>query len=282
MDIAAPQPASTRSWPSGPGCSAPRSTRFGLMSSSWTVTPTERRGSCGRVSVTARRRGAALVLGLRDVLDEPAAVAGELAGAGWVGVADLFAEVLVYGNRVICDHRTEYGLPFEPRYCGWVAGPAAPSERRADPGLVLVAAGGGGDGADVVRLGLDLLRNRSHLRGLIVAGPYGDRVAALDAAQARGLADRVQVHGHSDRMDQLLAGSGAVIQMAGYNSTVESLVAGHRPLLVPRRNPRREQAIRAARSQPPRRCRRGRCGRRGRRGGVAARPSTPPVPDGPG
>jgi predicted glycosyltransferase len=38
-----------------------------------------------------------------------------------------------------------------------------------------------------------------------------------------------------------------VVQMAGYNSTFESLAAGLRPVLVPRRSPRREQAIRAAR-----------------------------------
>jgi predicted glycosyltransferase len=35
--------------------------------------------------------------------------------------------------------------------------------------------------------------------------------------------------------------------MAGYNTTFEALAAGLRPVLVPRRNPRREQAIRASR-----------------------------------
>jgi predicted glycosyltransferase len=35
--------------------------------------------------------------------------------------------------------------------------------------------------------------------------------------------------------------------MAGYNSTLEALAAGRRPILVPRRSPRREQAIRAGR-----------------------------------
>jgi predicted glycosyltransferase len=35
--------------------------------------------------------------------------------------------------------------------------------------------------------------------------------------------------------------------MAGYNSTFEALAARQRPILVPRRAPRREQAIRATR-----------------------------------
>jgi predicted glycosyltransferase len=45
----------------------------------------------------------------------------------------------------------------------------------------------------------------------------------------------------------LFARAGAVVQMAGYNSTFEALLAGHRSVLVPRRRPRREQAIRAER-----------------------------------
>ena len=43
------------------------------------------------------------------------------------------------------------------------------------------------------------------------------------------------------------ASASALVQMAGYNSSAEALVGGVRPILVPRRNPRREQAIRASR-----------------------------------
>jgi predicted glycosyltransferase len=46
---------------------------------------------------------------------------------------------------------------------------------------------------------------------------------------------------------ELFARSVGVVEMAGYNSTFEALAAGVRPVLVPRRNPRREQAIRASR-----------------------------------
>jgi len=44
-----------------------------------------------------------------------------------------------------------------------------------------------------------------------------------------------------------IARATGVVQMAGYNTTFEALAAGLRPVLVPRRNPRREQAIRASR-----------------------------------
>jgi predicted glycosyltransferase len=87
----------------------------------------------------AKRAGAALVLGLRDILDQSAAVEAELAGAGWARVPELFDEVLVYGERILCDHEREYGLPVTPRYTGWVADRSGPRSR--EPGLVVVSAG---------------------------------------------------------------------------------------------------------------------------------------------
>jgi predicted glycosyltransferase len=203
-------------------------------------------GELRRGLLAAKSAGAALVLGLRDVLDEPAAVAAELTGPQWEGASELFDEVLVYGNRVICDHELEYGLPIVPRYCGWVVDRAARATGRQDD-LLLVAAGGGADGADVMRLGLDLLRHRPHLRGVVIAGPFGDRADAVRQATAGGLGGRTQVLGYSNDVTRWLARAGSVLQMAGYNSTVESLAAGHRPMLMPRRTPRREQAIRAGR-----------------------------------
>jgi len=71
----------------------------------------------------AAAQGAALVLGLRDVLDDPRTVTEELAGRGWDDVATLFDEVVVYGSPEFCDHEREYALPMAPTYCGWVVGP---------------------------------------------------------------------------------------------------------------------------------------------------------------
>ena len=58
---------------------------------------------------------------------------------------------------------------------------------------------------------------------------------------------RLKVHTGFSECGALFARAGAVVQMAGYNSTFEALRAGHRSVLVPRRHPRREQAIRAER-----------------------------------
>lgn len=192
----------------------------------------------------ARTKGAAVVLGLRDVLDEPAPVKAELAGDGWRGVADVFDEVLVYGERVLCDHELEYGLPITPHYCGWVTETADAVER--DPHLLAVTAGGGGDGSQVFTLGIELLALLPTHRGVIVAGPYADRLPDT-AGLTADVRARLELRADTPSCGELFASAGAVVQMAGYNSTFESLAAGIRPVLVPRRSPRREQAIRAAR-----------------------------------
>lgn len=194
----------------------------------------------------AARRGARLALGLRDILDAPSVVAEELTGQGWAGVADLYDEILVYGDPVLCDHEAEYGLPLTPRYCGWVTEAGTPVRHR-DEQLLVVTGGGGGDGEAVFRLGAELAAALQRLRVVLVAGPYAtqDIIGALPArAMASG---RLRLVRDASDCVALLARAGRVVQMAGYNSTAEALAAGLRPILVPRRNPRREQAIRASR-----------------------------------
>ncbi len=185
----------------------------------------------------ARLRGAALVLGLRDVLDESANVGMELGGGSWAGVREIYTDVLVYGSPAICDHEAEYDLPVEPVYCGWVT--PLPRTAAVDAGLLVVAAGGGGDGRAVYDLGEALLRERPEWRATVLSGPF--------AQEQESAGDRIQYVRDAPDTLTFLARAGAVIQMAGYNSTVEALAAGLRPILVPRRAPRREQAIRASR-----------------------------------
>ena len=96
-------------------------------------------------------------------------------------------------------------------------------------------------------LGIDVTAARPHLRTVLVAGPYASSVLADRLAGDSEPGDRVRVLRNMSDCAALMARAGAVIQMAGYNSTLEALAAGIRPILVPRRAPRREQAIRAVR-----------------------------------
>ena len=111
----------------------------------------------------------------------------------------------------------------------------------------MVTGGGGGDGDDVYRLGIDVTMARPQLRTVLVAGPYADSTLADRLAEDTEPGHRVRVLRNMSDCAALMTRAGAVIQMAGYNSTLEALAAGIRPILVPRRAPRREQAIRAIR-----------------------------------
>jgi predicted glycosyltransferase len=194
--------------------------------------------------VEERRRGTALVLGLRDILDDPATVRREMAGPGWHDVAEIFDEILVYGAADYCDHRREYGLPFDrATYCGWVVERAPTSRRR--PQTLTIAAGGGGDGGRVFRLGVKVLEARPGWDGVVAAGPYADLDDLAAMVSASPAAARTRLIENAPGCLELLARSSAAMQMAGYNSTFEALAAGIRPILVPRSRPRREQLIRA-------------------------------------
>lgn len=191
----------------------------------------------------ARRRGAALVLGLRDVLDEPAVIREELRGLGWADVENIYDDILVYGRQHFVDHAAEYGLSLPLSYCGWVV--ERPRAGSADTRLLVVAAGGGGDGAAVFELGACLLTRRPDLLGIFAPGPYADLVAVRRLGQL--VPGRARIVRHSDACGGWFSRAGAILCMAGYNSTLESLASGQRPILMPRRSPRREQAIRAGR-----------------------------------
>lgn len=191
----------------------------------------------------ASDHGSSLVLGLRDVLDEPEVVREEMSGRGWEGVDDLFDDVLVYGRPHLVDHQAEYGLTRTPTYCGWVVERVRPA--RSYGNLLVVAAGGGGDGATVFELASRLMDECPDLHALFAPGPYADLEAVRRAGHA--LHGRARIADHSVACGRWFSRADAILCMAGYNSTMEALAAGQRPILVPRRSPRREQAIRASR-----------------------------------
>jgi predicted glycosyltransferase len=189
-----------------------------------------------------RELGIATVLGLRDILDDAPSVWAELASERWHGVEAMYDHTVVYGARHLCDHEAEYGLPMRPLYTGWVLDePSAPQAAPVDDRLLVIAAGGGADGAQVRRIGVELIRRNQAWRGVMVAGP-----AAAEATAAFGH-QRMHVVGTIESCRALLSRAGASVQMAGYNTTIEALASGIRPMLLPRRAPRREQAIRATR-----------------------------------
>ena len=195
------------------------------------------------------------VLGLRDVMDDPARIRrnwteGRISEA----IERFYDTILVYGPREVYDPLPEYGLSpatlARCRYVGYV-GREPVLEEAGDlvfePGYVLVTAGGGGDGFRLMNSYLEGLRGAPPaFESLVVTGPMMDDESRRNLERAaRGLPARV-LEFRAD-MDRLVARAGAVVSMGGYNSTIELLVARKPVLIVPRVEPRVEQLIRAER-----------------------------------
>lgn len=198
-----------------------------------------------------RRRGTRLVLGLRDVLDEPAAVRREWAehGSG-EAVARDYDALWVYGDPRVYDAVAEYGLhelAASVRYTGYlgpeVRGTPAPEHGER---LALCLVGGGEDGAALaeafVRAPLP-----AGSAGLLVAGPLMPHGQRRRIERLAAQAGRMRVIESLPEPAALMARAERVVAMGGYNTTCELLVHRKHALVVPRVRPRREQLIRAER-----------------------------------
>jgi predicted glycosyltransferase len=200
-----------------------------------------------------RPAGTKVVLGLREVLDDPSVVRRE-----WVedGIAEAIErdvdEVWVYGDRAVYDPVEAYGLPAavaaRARFTGYLAqrGLAGVPEGLPDGRLVACCVGGGQDG---VALADAFARSPmpEGTTGVLVTGPFmpaAARQALHDRAARR---DDLVVLDFCDDVPGLLHRAEAVVAMGGYNTVCELLAARVPALVVPRVRPRREQLIRARR-----------------------------------
>jgi predicted glycosyltransferase len=197
-----------------------------------------------------------VILGLRDILDDPDRVARAWKAAGTEAViSDLYDDVLIYGSDRFYPSDTAYGLdalrPGQVRYCGAVttALPEARDRWAGPPRRVLVSGGGGRDAymlLDTVLAGFEALAPHRRPELTLVAGPLMDTELA-DALRHRATGAGAIFRATTPDLPALLAGSDLFITMGGYNSVTEALVTGCPALVVPRVGPSGEQRIRAER-----------------------------------
>ena len=219
------------------------------------------RGALGEAEpalAALRTRGRArVVLGLRDVLDEPESVAREWRRSGHHEAIDrYYDQIWVYGDPRICDMVREYGFPATTaskiQYVGYLDRRSTSAAHTNGEELtslpehfVLCMTGGGQDGS---ALALAFARARtSPTPRVLVAGPFlpGDTLNALQALAATD--SRLHIVEFSMCAERLMERSDRVVIMGGYNTVCEALAYNKSMLIVPREWPRREQAIRAAR-----------------------------------
>lgn len=202
-----------------------------------------------------------LIVGLRDVADEPSRVRRAWSKDGTYHLLDdVYDAILVYGHPEIYDVAAEYGLSpraaAKTRYVGYLRrepGARSREEVRAElpmktDRLVVVTAGGGGDGAALFRAALTAMSDQPRaipFDCLIVGGPLISVAEREELQDLAGPAGGVHFLDFTDDMASFLGAADAVIAMGGYNTVCEILSAGVPSLIVPRVHPRQEQLIRA-------------------------------------
>jgi predicted glycosyltransferase len=204
------------------------------------------------------RGGTRVILGLRDILDDPDRVTAAWAASGTDKViSSLYDDVMIYGSEEFYPSDAAYGLaalrPGHVRYCGAVT-TARPQRRERWTGVprrVLVSGGGGRDAyalLDTALAGFESLAPQRRPLMSLIAGPLMD--AELSGA-LKHRAGQVGATFHESVPDlpALLAASDLFITMGGYNSVTEALVTGCSSVVVPRVGPSGEQRIRAERLQ---------------------------------
>ena len=215
-------------------------------------------------SLRARGR-TRLVLGLRDVLDEPAALQREWARArNQEAVRDYYDAVWVYGDPAVYDPVREYAfapdVAAKVRYTGYLDQRARLEFGRRsfkDPvkalglsggRLALCLVGGGQDGAELAEAFVEA-ELPPDTNGLLVTGPClpGGVRARLNRSVASNPRRRVVSFVHEPT--RLVRHADRVVAMGGYNTVYEVLSFEKPALIVPRVTPRQEQLIRAERLQ---------------------------------
>ncbi len=209
------------------------------------------------LDLLSEQRHARLVLGLRDVLDEPAMLAAEWDRKGAIKATErYYDELWIYGLHSIYDPTEGLalsdGVKRRMHWTGYLRRELNTDSPPLTSPYILVTPGGGGDGQSMVNLVLSAYEQDPTLgpRAILVYGPFlsGDTRANFEARVAN-LNGRVTAVGFESQIEALFAGADGVVCMGGYNTFCEVLSFDKRAVIVPRTIPRLEQYIRASRAE---------------------------------
>ncbi|KAB7616394.1 hypothetical protein F9L33_04365 [Amylibacter sp. SFDW26] len=205
----------------------------------------------------AHRTETRIVLGLRDVLDEPEVLAKEWDRKGALQATERFYdEIWVYGLKSIYDPTQGLALSDDAKartnWTGYLRRENVEDTTIQSDPYILVTPGGGGDGAAMVDHVLSAYENDPSLTpsAVLVYGPFltGDTRADFEKRVGK-LNGRVTSVGFDSRMESLMSNALGVVAMGGYNTFCEILSFDKPAIIIPRTVPRLEQYIRANRSE---------------------------------
>jgi predicted glycosyltransferase len=223
--------------------------------------PTGFRGELVPALEEARSLGARIVLGVRDVMDDPPVLVPEWERKGAIdALIDFYDDIWVYGLREIYEPLAELPLPETVRsrivYTGYLRRELPPQPNLARyPKLtkgpfILVTTGGGGDGHELIDWVLAAYEADPAIAtpALIVFGPFIARDQRARFMERVARLRNVDAITFDSKIEHLMSKATAVIAMGGYNTFCEILSLDKKALIVPRKTPRLEQSIRAERA----------------------------------
>lgn len=216
------------------------------------------RGEVGPALRLLKERGTPLVLGLRDVMDDPAALAQEWERKKIVpALRDLYDEIWIYGLPQINKPLTGIDVPPSVRhkmvYTGYLHRELPlhadiPHEiEEIDRPFILVTSGGGGDGEDLVDWVLAAYEHDPNIPygAVIVFGPFMSATARESFKDRAAKFKNIRTLTFTNNLGALMQRAAGVVAMGGYNTFCEILSFDKRAIIVPRTKPRLEQFIRA-------------------------------------
>ena len=216
------------------------------------------RGEVGPALHMLKERGTPLVLGLRDVMDDPTALAQEWERKKIVpALRDLYDEIWIYGLPQINKPMAGIDLPPSVRhksvYTGYLrrdlplhADIPHEVEELTVP-FILVTSGGGGDGEDLVDWVLAAYEHDPNIPygAVIVFGPFMSAAARESFKDRASKFANIRTLTFTNNLGVLMQRAAGVVAMGGYNTFCEILSFDKKAIIVPRTRPRLEQFIRA-------------------------------------
>lgn len=207
-----------------------------------------------------KQMGTRLVLGLRDIMDEPTLLSREWEHKQVMPVLEnLYDEIWVYGLAAIADPLLGLDVPGsvlrKMTYTGYIRRTLprverAPERPFGDEPYLLVTVGGGGDGMSVVDWVLSAYEHDPSIPypALVVLGPFMNAARQREFHKRADALGRVRVLTFDSHLELLMANAAGIVAMGGYNTFCEILSFDRPAILIPRVAPRREQLLRAARA----------------------------------
>jgi predicted glycosyltransferase len=215
------------------------------------------RGEVGPTLKLLKERGTPLVLGLRDVMDDPAMLAVEWERKHVVpALCDLYDEIWIYGLPQINKPMSGIEVPPSVRhksvYTGYLRRDVPlhtdiPHEmEEIDGPFILVTPGGGGDGVDLVDWVLAAYETDPNIPygAVIVFGPFMPASAREGFKERSAKFRNIRTLTFTNNLGALMQRAAGVVAMGGYNTFCEILSFDKKAIIVPRTRPRLEQFIR--------------------------------------